>query len=175
MSAFDAALNFTLAREGGYVNNPADHGGATNHGITQCTYDEWRGAHGLLPQDVRLITDAEVRGIYFEQYWSAAHCQPMSPPLAAAHFDWAVNHGVAGATRTLQEACGITADGVYGPHTAAAVSALDHDDLWREYNRLRRAWYRADVDSNPTQQQFLAGWLYRVDRLDAYCETLEQP
>ena len=32
---FDTCLTFTLAQEGGYVDDPADPGGATNRGITR--------------------------------------------------------------------------------------------------------------------------------------------
>ena len=34
---FDACLAFTLREEGGYVDDPADPGGATNMGITLAT------------------------------------------------------------------------------------------------------------------------------------------
>ena len=38
---FDACLAFTLREEGGYVDDPADPGGATNMGITLATYRQW--------------------------------------------------------------------------------------------------------------------------------------
>ena len=38
---FDACLAFTLKEEGGYSDNPADPGGATNMGITLATYRQW--------------------------------------------------------------------------------------------------------------------------------------
>lgn len=171
MSAFDLAFSFTLAIEGGYV---VDDGGPTNHGITQTTYDRYRDACDLPHQPVSLITDAEVSDCYRRFYWIPSHGDTMSPALGVCMFDWAVNHGVDGAIRTLQEACGITADGVYGPHTARAVLSLDNGDLWRELNSLRRAWYRQEAVDEPDHEQYLRGWLYRVDRLDAYCETLEK-
>ena len=39
---FVAALPFVLRWEGGFVNHPKDPGGATNKGITQAVYDNWR-------------------------------------------------------------------------------------------------------------------------------------
>jgi lysozyme family protein len=38
---FDICLAFTLKTEGGYVDNPADPGGATNMGITLATLRQW--------------------------------------------------------------------------------------------------------------------------------------
>ena len=44
-SAFTASLPFILRWEGGYVNHPADPGGATNKGVIQRVYDDWRKDH----------------------------------------------------------------------------------------------------------------------------------
>ena len=61
---FDTALAFALRWEGGYVNHPADPGGATNKGVTQRAYDAWRVRRGQTKRDVRAITGAEVHAIY---------------------------------------------------------------------------------------------------------------
>ena len=171
-ASLSAALAFTLKEEGGYVDNPHDHGGATNHGITQATYDTWRDSHSLPRQGVKLIADPEVQGIYGEMYWVPGHCGALSPALAIAHFDWCVNHGCAGAVMTLQQALGIRADGSFGPATAAALAAKDHGQLWQSYNDLRRGWYRARAAAHPDQAVFLKGWLARVGRLDSYLAKL---
>lgn len=166
------ALKFTLKEEGGFVDDPHDHGGATNHGVTQATYDTWRDRHTLPRQSVKLIADAEVQGIYDEMYWTPGHCPALSAALAVAHFDWCVNHGCTGAVMTLQQVLGIKADGVFGPATRAALAAKDHGELWQSYNDLRRGWYRARVAAHPDQAVFLKGWLARVGRLDSYLGRL---
>ncbi len=63
-SAFAAALPFILRWEGGYVNDPDDPGGATNKGVTQRIYDDWRKRQGLPPRDVRQLEEAELQAIY---------------------------------------------------------------------------------------------------------------
>lgn len=170
-SAFNVALAFTLKEEGGYVNNPHDSGGATNHGITQAVYDSWRDNLKKPRRSVQKVSKAEVRRIYGMMYWMPGHCGEMKPALAVCHFDWCVNHGVAGAIRTLQQVLGLTADGDYGPRTAAAVAAAG-ENAWKAYEDTRRSWYRARVEAHPDQALFLKGWLGRVDRLDAYVEGL---
>lgn len=170
-TAFDIALAFTLPAEGGYVDDPRDRGGATNRGVTQSTYDSWRASHGLPAQDVRLISDSEVRDLYRERFWEAGHCGELPTPLAIAHFDWCVNHGPGGALATLQQALSVTADGLWGPATASAA-ARSAPSTYIRYDALRRQWYLKRVALAPDQAAFLRGWLKRVDRLDTYIEGL---
>lgn len=166
------ALAFTLREEGGYVDNPNDSGGATDHGITQATYDDYRDGQKAQHQDVKLITDAEVEAIYEYMYWNPAKCPFLPSHLGICHFDWAVNHGISGAIKTLQQALGIEADGIWGPQSAAAVTAAGDLETCRTYNALRRQWYKQRVVEKPSQEEFLAGWLKRVDKLDSYLLTI---
>lgn len=170
MHPFDVAMAFTLRAEGGFVDDPHDHGGATNHGITQASYDAWRAHHGMPSQSVELLTDAETRQLYDEDYWTPAKCPQLPAALAVIHFDWCVNHGVSGAIKTLQRALGVSVDGIFGPGTAAAVAvaAADLGTLIREYQAFRIAFYHADVEADPSQARFLPGWLKRVDQLNAF-------
>ena len=61
---FDVSLPFILRWEGGFIDHPADPGGATNKGVTQKVYDAWRARQGQPPRSVRLIEDAEMHAIY---------------------------------------------------------------------------------------------------------------
>lgn len=109
MSAFDQALSFVLAMEGGYVNHPKDPGGATNMGITQATYDAWRKSRKLPPQDVRLLTREEAAAIYRANYWDRIGGDALAqkdPALALVAFDAAVQHGVQLATQMLKASSG---------------------------------------------------------------------
>jgi hypothetical protein len=58
--SFTASLPFILRWEGGFVDDPNDHGGRTNKGVTQRVYDDRRRHQGLLQQDVEHINDQEV-------------------------------------------------------------------------------------------------------------------
>lgn len=170
--SFDAAIKFVLSEEGGYSNIPQDAGGPTNHGITQTTYDLFRDSIHEGHQDVQYITDAEVRTIYENNYWEPSKAQLMHSPLDVCHMDWSVNHGISGALKTLQAALGVTSDGIWGSQTSSALAIADPVETAQAYNTLRRAWYTNRVAQKPDQEIFLKGWLARVDRLDAYCESL---
>lgn len=166
MDTFNRALTFTLREEGGYVDNPADPGGATNQGVTQHVYDAWRDTQGLARQSVREIASDEVESIYRHLYWHPAQCDRMQDALAICHFDFAVNHGVRGAAKVLQRAAGVTDDGIIGPTTLAAIERTV--GIVAKYLDARAEWYREDVQRNPAQGEFLNGWLARVARLRTY-------
>lgn len=117
-TAFDTAFARTLGHEGGFVDHAADPGGATRYGITQAT----ARAHGYTGS-MRELPLTVARDIYRASYWQPARCGDMPAEVGVQVFDAAVNHGVRGASRMLQRAVGVVADGVIGPQTLAAVKA----------------------------------------------------
>ncbi len=147
--------------EGGYSDDPYDPGGPTNRGITLRVYAAWKGvaADDALKQELQHIPDAAVRAIYVQRYWTPAGCDELQPALAFFHFDAAVNHGVTGAIRLLQEAVGTDVDGEIGPLTLAAIAARPLSEVLEDYADARRRRYRA----LPHFWRFGRGWLRRVD------------
>jgi lysozyme family protein len=164
-SAFEASLPFVLRWEGGYVNHPADPGGATNRGITQRVYDGWRARQAQAPRDVKLIEDAEVHAIYERDYWLPPRCDQLPASLDLVQFDTAVNMGVGRAVRFLQSAVGCGVDGAFGDGTARAVAACDPGSAITGYCDAREAYYRALAERKPELGVFLKGWLNRVNAL----------
>jgi lysozyme family protein len=55
---FDAWLTGDFSAEGGYVDDPLDHGGANNLGITLDTLGQWRHT-AATKEDVRNLTREE--------------------------------------------------------------------------------------------------------------------
>lgn len=147
-------LAFVLVREGGYTNNPADSGGATNHGITQRVYDDYRHRKGQALQSVVKIADTEVSDIYLTQYWLPSGCPLLPPALAAAVMDFAVNAGVGRARATLKK-----------------VSQQDPQAAFK-YTDLRDAFYRGLAEAEPKDAVFLKGWLARDTALRMLLNTL---
>ncbi len=121
---FETCLAHVLAHEGGYVDHPADPGGATNMGITRRTLAEWRGispASALDKQEVRALTREEAARIYRARYWERCAADEMAAGLDLAVFDFAVNSGPDRAVRMLQTLLGVAADGIVGPLTRAQL------------------------------------------------------
>ena len=61
---FDECLAFTLRAEGGYVDDPADPGGATNMGVTLATLREWSDDPSLGANQVQDMSLRTARAIY---------------------------------------------------------------------------------------------------------------
>lgn len=163
---YPICLSFVLEHEGGFSDDPADPGGATNYGITQRTYDVWRDDRGLSRRSVLGIEHAEVETIYDERYWTPGKCASLPPPLDLIHFDTCVNVGVDTAARTLQTALGITlVDGVIGTKTLEQVRVVDTIETAARYCSLRTTRYLALVHMRPSLRKFLRGWLHRVGDL----------
>lgn len=160
-SNFDVSLQHTLKEEGGFSDHPKDPGGATMKGVTLDTYRSYKNNQHLTPENLKKITDAELRDIYLRRYWNAAKCNDLPPGVDMCVFDTAVNSGPGRASKILQECVGAVPDGVIGPKTLAAIKATDPVDLIAKYCETRLKFLRA----LPTFETFGKGWTARVERL----------
>ncbi len=163
---FETALAHVLRMEGGWSEDPHDPGGPTNQGVTIGVYAAWRGItldatnYAGLKDELKRISPEDVRTIYGNRYYVPARCAELPAGLGLMHFDAAVNHGVAGAARMLQEALGVDIDGEIGPLTLAAATGHGERDAIGRYAAIRRARYRA----LPHFWRFGRGWLARVEK-----------
>jgi lysozyme family protein len=166
-------IPFILQAEGGYVNNSADLGGETNKGITYATWQQYFG-----PTHNRFIamSDADWQYIFVHGFWDTImgdQIQSQSIADFMADFFWGSGYY---AIRHLQMVLvdlgyQLTVDGQMGPKTLAAVNDADPQTLLDALKADRSAYYNAIVESNPSQAQFLQGWLNRLNNLYAQVST----
>ncbi len=131
-----------LKREGGFVNDSADRGNATNYGITQATLSLWIGRDATV-EDVRTMPLETARAIYQHEY--VRPFDGVDPVLKPQVVDIAVNSGVGRARVMLAVAEGQQA------RPASVELAIQ---------RLR--YYVRIVRSDPSQVRFLGGWIERA-------------
>jgi lysozyme family protein len=170
-----------VAREGGYVNDRDDPGGATNHGVTLATMrrlglDLSRDGQVTIA-DVQALTVTQAVDIFIEHYFRRPRIAELPEVLQASVFDMYVNAG-ANAVRILQRLIRdmrieVGADGIIGPKTiaaahAAAAAAPDH--LVDAYGIARRNYYYALADARATSRKFArrrdggkGGWITRAE------------
>ncbi len=170
-----------VAREGGYVNDPDDPGGATKHGVTLGTLRrlglDLTGDGLVDAADVRQLSRSRAVEIFIRHYFEAPGIAQLPQALQASVFDMYVNAG-AHAVKILQRLlCSmgqmVTVDGVIGPQTAAAsVAVCDVDaGLVRDaYGVARRSYYFALADRRPASRKYAraraggkGGWIKRAE------------
>ena len=162
-TAFAAFMDFVFLREGGWVDHPADPGGATNHGISLRfavglgRLLDMDGDGDVDRDDIRMITREVAAGIYRDEFWRLVRADELPPAVAIATTDAAVNCGPARAVRWLQGAVGARADGQIGPRTLASVAAASPRQVLEEIV-ARRMMHHATL---PTFRTFGLGWMRR--------------
>lgn len=152
-----------IEREGGFVQHPGDHGGATKFGITIQMLGHWR-KRPVTVADVRELASQEAREIYRELYIERPGFQAiLNPELRALVIDCGVQHGPEDAARWLQQAIGgLKVDGRIGPKTKAALEKADARRVYLRICAIRTRYYGELVRREPSQAVFAAGWTDRV-------------
>jgi lysozyme family protein len=170
-----------VVREGDFVNDPDDPGGATNHGVTIHTLrrlgiDVNRDTR-IDVKDVRALTRAQAVEIYLEHYYKRPGIAALPEVIQASVFDMQVNAG-ANAVKILQRLLTdmgfpCDADGEIGPATIrAAQMAYDAapTHLADAYGIARRNYYYALADRRPASRKFAraksggkGGWITRAE------------
>ena len=166
-----ACIAFTLAAEGGFVNDPRDPGGATNYGITLATLAAWRGPNVITTvEDVRALTPAKVTPIYHAKYWEtiSGDSPNMAPGVDLMVFDMGVNAGVETSAEILQKCLGVAADGIIGPMTLLAVKGAHAASLITSLSAAQLAYYQGLAGWGTFGQ----GWSARVSERTAHANAL---
>jgi lysozyme family protein len=170
-----------IAREGGYVNDPDDPGGATKFGITIATLRglgiDLDGDGTVTAGDVKRLTHAQARDIIIEHYFRRPQIDALPEALQATVFDMQVNAG-AQAIRLLQRLLGelgepVAIDGVIGLQTIGAARRAHEkapDHVVDAYGIARRNYYYALADRRVSSRKYArrrdggkGGWIKRAE------------
>lgn len=186
MADVNVLLPFILKWEGGFVNDPADAGGATNKGVTigiwrQVGYDK-DGDGDIDVQDLKLLSNNDVRDRVLKPHywnrWKADNIQ--SQKIANILVDWVWGSGKHGIV-IPQRLLGVKDDGIVGEKTLSAVNFADPDQLFdaiykarvdflNEITQSSIAKYEKKIGRKATESElmkytnkrFLKGWLNRL-------------
>ena len=170
-ATFDEALEWLLANEGGWVNNPNDHGGPTAYGVTQQAWEDFTGKP-CSPEDIKGLTQQDVRRFYDGVYWLPLGLAAWDRAIAIAVFDMAVLNGAGVAIRLAQRAMGVIEDGIPGVRTrdAASPGRMPLTFLLR-FVPLMAVRFARIVKHDPTKLEFLEAWIVRAMRLLTLCNN----
>lgn len=170
-----------IAREGGYVNDRDDPGGATKYGVTIHTMRrlgvDLTGDGRVTEADVRRLNREKAREIYVEHYFRRPGLARLPEALQATVFDMYVNAG-GNAIRILQRLLNemgeqLTVDGALGPRTLEAaerVATAAPDHIADAYGIARRNYYYGLADARPASRKYArrrdggkGGWITRAE------------
>lgn len=170
-----------IVREGGFVNDPDDPGGATNYGVTIGTMRRLGkdlNRDGRVDMvDVRALTAAQATQIFIEHYFQRPRLAELPSAVQTSVFDMYVNAGT-NAVKILQRLVGrmgfaTTADGIVGPKTIAAARAAAGAapvHLTDAYGIARRNYYYALADQRAASRKYArrkdggkGGWITRAE------------
>jgi lysozyme family protein len=174
-----------VAREGGYVNDPDDPGGATKYGVTLGTMRrlgiDLTGDGQVNTADVRALTRAKAEEVFIRHYFEGPRIAELPAPLQASVFDMQVNAG-AHAIRILQRLLNqmghkVAVDGVIGAQTIAAAHAAQAAapaHFVDAYGIARRNYYYGLADARPASRKYArtrkggkGGWILRAEEFIA--------
>jgi len=170
-----------VVREGGYVDDPDDPGGATNFGVTIHTLRrlgiDLDGNGRSDVADLRQLSRAQAVDIFIDHYFTRPGIARLPEVLHASVFDMQVNAG-ANAVRILQRLLRemgheVAVDGVIGPQTIAAAQAAANeapDHIADAYGIARRNYYFRLAEARPPLRKFArtraggkGGWIRRAE------------
>ena len=170
-------INDIIRLEGGYVNNPADKGGATNYGITEKVARDFGYKEAM--EDLPLELAKE---IYASQYWdinSLDDIAKLSDKVAFEVADTGVNMGTKVAAKFLQRSINVLnkrksteliVDGIIGKKTLAGLSNIlreksGEEVLLKALNILQGYRYIELTEGRELNKTFIYGWLSHRVRL----------
>lgn len=146
------------------TNDKYDKGGWTNSGITLATwkslgYDK-DGDKDIDVNDLKLINYTDWRMVLKKGYWDKCLADRIeSQSVANIIVDWCYTSGQA--RKQIQKVLGVTADGIFGNKTLAAINSWPPYQLYNRIHMARIAYYRSLKD----YWRFGKGWENRANDL----------
>lgn len=161
MADFNLYAPILRKLEGGFVDHPADKGGATNAGVTLATFRATFGMDKTV-DDLKNMSEAQWKKI-MRIYWDSCNADKITnQSIANIVVDWNVNSGINGRTG-VQKVFKLYADGIFGPKTLEALNKEPHRCVFCKIKEAREQFYKTLVEKKPSQAVFLKGWLNRLN------------
>lgn len=177
MAQFGPAYRIIQKNEGGYLNDPRDHGGETYRGIARNFFPGWEGwkiidKYSNPPRIIRTgtiindpILEQQVR-VFYHNLWNSKGMPSINnQDIANIFFDFIVlaKSAVAAMQQTLKE-MGFAAivDNKIGRQTISAINAADPVKLHDRFKKKRSEYHHNRVQRGLVSSKWLPGWLKRT-------------
>jgi len=154
-----------IASEGGFVNDPHDHGGATNYGITLATLRMQPGYDGATIDTIRSLDVSVAKHIYHNIY-VLPYIKLSNDVIFSFCVNGAVQHGISGMNKIIQHALSITVDGILGKESQGKLLCAEASptQFLASLVTARLNYYADIIHKHPDQLKFACGWMRRIGK-----------
>lgn len=156
---------YERARAKGVITLKNDSGGPTLCGVTLNAFNEWRvkrGGRRGTQADLAKLEYSEWLAILKSLFWDTCKGdQIANQSIANLLIDWRWLNGTQ-AVKDAQKELGLTADGVVGPKTLAALNKAPAYAVFYYLKAARFCSYYK-IAANPAKKGFLTGWVNRTE------------
>jgi len=174
---FKEAIKLVFKHEGVFSDDPNDHGGPTQYGISLRFLKDLPKEFGDINhdgtvniEDVKSLTRGGAMLLYYKEFWCPLNLAAIRHPWVAVKvFDMAVTMGVKRAAMLLQRAFNdvspifhLAVDGKIGPKSIDAINCINAENLLKAFQERCTEFYRTIVRYDASQSKWLKGWLNRV-------------
>ena len=159
---------FERSKKTGLANDPADRGGLTMCGVTYATYASYCNKKGkkATAEGLKALKYSEWLEILKTMFWDRWKADEIKDDWVAINLvDWVWASGLTGVKRP-QRLLGVTADGIVGPITLAAVNSADPKQFFQKIHDDRLKHFDEIVARSASQKKFLKGWRRRVNAIE---------
>lgn len=153
---FDIMINRIFDHEGALSLNPLDKGNWANGRLKGTKYGISARAYPHV--GIKTLTIEQAKHIYYMDFYLPLKPAYLDSAVAFQLLDYAVNSGTRRATKALQKACQVKADGVMGSITCDAAQGFDS-----QYLLMLILAHRLEHMSNlSVWKTFSKGWAKRI-------------
>lgn len=156
---------FELAKKNGWSNDPDDPGGETMIDVTLAAYKAYCRNKGLPVPDgaaLKNIPFSQWQDILKSMYWDKMKAdQILSQGIANMCVDWLWASGT-GMIKNIQRLLGVTADGIVGQRTLAAINGSSPTTLFARLYTAREKYYKGCSG----WWKYGKGWMRRLNAIN---------
>lgn len=167
MADFAESVDMVLRAESGYVDDdPVDHGGATNFGVSLSFYKSIK--KDATSDDIKKLTPSMAKEIFRKSFWQPNKYEFLTDQdIANKMLSMCVLMGPVAANRCLQRALHAVAsqvaiDGVVGSKTLYAANSSNPLQLLAALKSESAGQLRIIVLLNQQYEKYIEGWLNRA-------------
>lgn len=161
-------FEFLMEFEGKYWENDPDDDGNRGDGVTPGNIGTKFGVDARSHPGVNIkdLTLEQAEQIYLKEYEDSV-AATLPYPYNYLTFDFTINAGQSRAVKCLQKVSGAVSDGIWGPNSKKAFSAISDDvnSTSQKLLQCRRNFYNGLADNNSRLSKYRKGWLRRTNAL----------